>query len=152
MNLEFFDLLYADTDFCEAMGRATLAAGHLESTLYALLAERGVTIPRKGASFGRIIGTLQKHKLISENAFTSLKDVKEQRNYLTHCLFDLFSGRIAETMVPGSDLVPLDVVGFTEMARQLEENMRGLSMIVERRLGVSAELGPATNPDRLLLR
>jgi len=137
MNHEFFELLYADPEFCEAMGRATLAAGRLESTLRAFLQLNGVTVPEDRASFGLLINFLERHGFLSENGVTVLRTLKKQRNYLTHSLFDLFSGRIPETMLPRSDLVPLDIVGFTEKARALEADMLGLSKIAERRLADS---------------
>jgi hypothetical protein len=37
VNLEFFERLYADKEFCGALGRMTLAAGRFESNLKAFL-------------------------------------------------------------------------------------------------------------------
>jgi hypothetical protein len=54
MNPEFFDMLYADSAFCEALGRMTLAAGRFESTLREYLRLRGVIVPDQ-ASFGPLL-------------------------------------------------------------------------------------------------
>jgi hypothetical protein len=126
--------LYADREFCEAIGRATLAAGRLESTLKAFLRMKGVAVPDGRATFGWLIGALQKHRFLSNNGVQVLRDLKRQRNYLTHSLFDLFAGRVPETILPGTELVPMDVDVFTEKARVLGDNMFGLSRIAERRL------------------
>jgi hypothetical protein len=76
-----------------------------------------------------------------------LRGLKLQRNYLTHSLFDLFSERIDETLLPRTNLVPMDVTVFTEKAWQLEQNLSGLSSIVEERIaqlrdGTSQPSGP----------
>jgi hypothetical protein len=134
VNSQFFELLYADREFCEAMGRATLAAGRFESTLGAFLRAKGVAVPEGHASFGWLIGALEKHSFLNDNGVQVLRDVKRQRNYLTHSLFDLFAGRIPETVLPRTGLVPMDVDVFTEKARVLEDNRLGLSRIAERKL------------------
>ena len=153
MNLEFFDLLYADAEFCEAMGRATLAAGRFESTLKAFLRFKGVAVPERGASFGWLIGALEKHRYLSENGVRVLRDVKRQRNYLTHSLFDLFAGRIAETVLQRTDLVSPDVGVFAEKAWVLEDNMLGLSKIAETKLAkLMAGAETQADVDQLLFR
>lgn len=134
MNLEFFERLYADPDFCESMGRMTLASGRFESTLRTYLSLRGVAAPPERAGFGVLVAELARHGFISGNGVVMLRDVKRQRNYLTHSLFDLFSERIPETVLPRRDLVPLDVTVFTEKADVLEENLIALSQIAERKI------------------
>lgn len=134
MNLEFFEKLYADQEFCVALGRMTLAAGRFESNLRAFLGLSGVFVHEGEATLGSLISKLRKHDLLSENGVQVLRDLKRQRNYLTHSLFDLFSERIDETILPRTDLVPMDVSLFTEKAWQLEQNLNGLSSIVEKRI------------------
>ena len=85
-------------------------------------------------SLGSLIAKLKKHDLLSENGVEVLRVLKRQRNYLIHSLFDLFSARIEETVLPRTDLVPMDVTLFTEKAWQLEQNLSGLSLIVEERI------------------
>jgi hypothetical protein len=99
------------------------------------------------ASLGPLIAALEKHGMLSENGIRILRLHKLQRNYLTHSLFDLFSARIDETVLPRSDLIPADVSTFAEKARELEENLSGLTQIVENAIasietaGGTAELG-----------
>ncbi len=141
MNLEFFERLYGDQKFCNALGRMTLAAGRFESNLRAFLNLSGVSVSESEATLGSLMSKLKKHDLLSENGVQVLRDLKRQRNYLTHSLFDLFSARVDETILPRTDLVPMDVTLFTEKAWQLEQNFSGLSSIVEERI---AQLGDAT--------
>lgn len=152
MNFEFFELLYANPSFCEAMGKATLATGRLESALNAFLRSKGVQVPEQGASLGQLIATLERHRLVSENGIRVLRDVKRQRNYLTHNLFELFAGRVPETVLPRTGLVPMDVLAFTDKARSLEENMLGLSQIAERRLAELTSTPPRGETDEYLFR
>jgi hypothetical protein len=132
--LEFFKKLYADKEFCAALGRMTLAAGRFESNLRAFFGLNGVTVSENEATLGSMISKLKKHDLLSENGVKVLRDLKSQRNYLTHSLFDLFSARVDETVLPRTNLVPLDVTLFTEKALELERNLSGLSSIVEERI------------------
>jgi hypothetical protein len=134
MNVEFFELLYADRGFCEAMGRMALAAGRFESNLKAFLRLRGISVTDRQSSLGPLIGLLENHDLLSENGVRVLRGLKDQRNYLYHSLFDLFAARIPETVLPRSNLVAMDVEVFAEKAHVLEEDFCGLSAIVERRL------------------
>jgi hypothetical protein len=70
--------------------------------------------------------------MLSENGIRILRVHKLQRNYLTHSLFDLYAARINETVLPRTNLVPGDVATFAEKAWELEENLSGLTQIVER--------------------
>lgn len=130
MNIEFFERLYADTEFCAQLGQVTLAAGRFESNLRAYLNLRDVNVSQKSA-LGPLIKELENNKLLSENGIRILRGLKEQRNYLTHSLFDLFAERIEETLLPRTDLIPIDVTVFTEKAWGLEQNLSGLNQIVE---------------------
>ena len=153
VNLEFFEMLYADKEFCAALGRMTLAAGRFESNLRAFLGLNGVTVSPNEANLGLLISRLEKHGLLSENGVQVLRGPKVQRNYLTHNLFDLFSGRIDETVVPRTDLVPEDVTTFTDMAWELEQNFTGLSSIVEERIKqLNDGKAPSSGVDARLFR
>ncbi len=153
MNAEFFERLYADEEFCGVLGRMTLAAGRFESDLRAFLILSGVHVPEGEATLGSLISKLKRHNLLSENGVQVLRNLKRQRNYLTHSLYDLFSARIEETVLPRTDLVPMDVALFTEKAWQLEQDLSGLSSIVEKRI---AQFGDETTQpveaDGLLFR
>jgi len=153
VNLEFFERLYADPEFCEALGRMTLAAGRFESDLRAFLRLKGVNVSANEATLGSLISRFEKHDLLSGNGVRVLRGLKFQRNYLTHSLFDLFSARIDETVLPRTDLVPMDVTLFTENACQLEENLRGLSSIAERRIAqLEDQTSPRSGADARLFR
>ena len=152
LNLEFFERLYADQEFCESLGRMTLAAGRFESNLRAYLELRGVSVSEQ-AALGSLIGELEKHELLSENGVQVLRTLKRQRNYLTHSLFDLFSARVDETLLPRADLVPEDVSLFTEKAWELEQNLAGLSQIVEESIaGLGTQATATSEAPELLFR
>jgi hypothetical protein len=149
--LEFFERLYADEKFCEALGRMTLAAGRFESNLRAFLNLKGVHVPDAEATLGSLTSKLRKHGLLSENSLQVLRMLKVQRNYLTHSLFDLFSARVEETVLPRAGLVPMDVTLFTEKAWELEQNLSGLSSIVEKQIAqLGHEKSPHSEPSGLL--
>ena len=93
MNLEFFESLSADRDFCESLGRMTLAAGRFESNLRQFLILSGVSVRENDATLGPLISKLEKNGVISDNGVRVLRGLKNQRNYLAHSLFGLFSGR-----------------------------------------------------------
>ena len=111
----------------------TLAVGRFESNLRAYLKLRSVSVSKQ-AAFGSLISKLDKHCLLSENGVQVLRTLKRQRNYLTHSLFDLFSTRVDEILLPRTDLVLKDVSLFVEKVRELEQNISGLSRIVEERI------------------
>jgi hypothetical protein len=125
---EFFDLLYADNEFCEQLGRAVLAAGRLETELKLYLAANSVKY-KEHATLGNLLDLL-KNKGLMEKAQPSLELLRDQRNYLTHNLHALFSDLIEETVLERSDLLDSDVDTFTERAWQLVENLDALGDIV----------------------
>lgn len=152
MKLEFFERLSADHEFCEALGRMTLAAGRFESDLRVYLELRGVSVSEQ-AALGLLTGKLEKHELLSENGVQVLRTLKRQRNYLTHSLFDLFSARVDETLLPRTNLVPEDLSLFTEKAWELEQNLSGLSQIVEERIvGQGMQVNAASEAPGLLFQ
>ena len=134
MDLEFFETLYRDQEFCEAIGRMTLAAGRSESNLRRFLSLNGVDVPEDRATLGSLTRELKSHDLLSENGVQVLRVLKTQRNYLTHSLFDLFSARVDETLLPRKDLIPEDVELFIENARDLGQELSRLSEIIEERI------------------
>jgi hypothetical protein len=140
MNLEFFELLYQNTEFCEKLGRMTMAAGRFESDLREFLRLRGIKVSDHTA-LGHLIGKLESHEMLSENGVQVLRNLKIQRNYLTHSLFDLFSARVNEPLLPRDDLFPDDVYTYSEKTWQLEQNLVGLTKIVEERITKIRESG-----------
>jgi uncharacterized protein YutE (UPF0331/DUF86 family) len=152
-GLEFFERLCADYEFCQALGRMTLAAGRFESNLRAFLKLNGVEVLEKEATLGSLIAKLKKHNLLSANGVESLRTLKRQRNYFTHSLFDLLSERIEETILSRTNLIPLDVYAYIDYVVQLEENLNGLSSIVVKRIAeLTIATGTSGDTDRLLFR
>lgn len=128
---EFFDLLYADSDFCKELGRAMLTASRLETELKIYLTASSVAHDTKRATLGQILGLMKQYELLKKMQ-PALELLRDQRNYLTHSIYALFSGLIEETILPRSDLLDSDVDTFTEKAWQLAENLNALADIVAR--------------------
>ena len=126
---QFFDLLYENREFCRELGRAVLAAGRLETELKLYLSASSVAEDTKRATLGRLLELMKKQGLL-EQMQPALEVLKDQRNYVTHNVYALFSGLIEETILPRSELLDSDVDTFTERARELAENLNGLADIV----------------------
>ncbi len=103
------------------------------------------------ATLGPLVSLLQKHGMLSENGIQVLRLLKRQRNYLTHSLFDLLSHRIDETVLPREGLVPEDVSTYAEKAWELEQNLAGLTRLVEDAITRLSEAGTAPESDHDLL-
>jgi hypothetical protein len=142
LNLDFFDLLYADSEFCGQLGRVTLAASRLESNVREYLRVRGIPLGKRDRTLGQLTAMLENHGMISENGVRILRGLKKQRNYLTHSLFDLFAERIDETLLPRAAILRGDVSTFAEKAWELEQNLIGLAALVEEQIrAVTADDG-----------
>lgn len=126
---QFFDLLYADGDFCKELGRAVLAGGRLETELKLYLTANSVARNTKRATLGQLIELVKKRDLLKQMQ-PHLELLRDQRNYLAHSVYPLFLGFIEETILPRSDLLDSDVDSFTERAWQLCENLNALADIV----------------------
>src|SRR5215471_6287443 len=104
MKPEFFSKLYEDKAFCTGLGRVVLAAGRLESMLREYLSLNGVTIKEREATLGNITSIMKQQNLLTQNGVIHFAQLTQQRNYLTHRLFDLFAEKIEETLLPRTDL------------------------------------------------
>lgn len=116
MNLEFFERLYDDQSFCEAVGRMVLAASQLESSLRVFLGLFGQDGRETKATLGRLTQLLDDAGLLTQDGKRVFDDMTLKRNYLTHNLHALFADRIEETILPRTDLWESDVDYFTERA------------------------------------
>lgn len=134
MSEEFFDLLYQDDDFCTALGRVMLISSKLESIIKDLLLKHNGSEENQRATFGLLIQKLKSNNLISRNAEWHFADLLAQRNYLTHNLYDLLIGNIEETLLVGKDLVPMDVLVYTEKAEQTANNLFHFTEIMKNKL------------------
>jgi hypothetical protein len=130
-GLEFYQLLYADDEFCKELGKAVLAVGRLEVELINYINNKNVGVKMKKSTLGKLVHFTKKHDLLTEMV-PVLEIMRDQRNYLTHNIYALFSGLIEETILPRSDLLDTDVDLFTDRVCQLTENINGLADIVTR--------------------
>ena len=130
-GLEFFDLLYADKNFCKEFGRCMLAAARLETKLIAYFMKKEILKKPEKHMLGTLIGLAEKHKMLNQ-ILPAMKVMKDQRNYLTHNLYSLFSGLINEALLPRSDLIDSDVDMFTDRASQLRKEFQALGDIISK--------------------
>ncbi|QPJ61523.1 MAG: hypothetical protein G3M70_06315 [Candidatus Nitronauta litoralis] len=127
---EFFELLYQNKEFCNSLGQVMLAASKLESTLRIFLINQGHDIPENKATLGNLVNILKKNKHLSKNGEMHFADLKMQRNYLSHSLYDLFNDNIEETILPRENLVPEDVQVFAEKVSGTAKNFLGITKII----------------------
>jgi len=128
-EIEFYNLLYADDEFCKELGRAVLAAGRLEAELIKYMDNKNVGEKIKRATLGTLIEYARNHKLLTKMV-PSLETMRDQRNYLAHNIYALFSGLIEETVLPRSGLLDSDIDVFTDRVCQLAGNLNGLADVV----------------------
>lgn len=134
MNDEFFDRLFCNAEFCETLGRMTLAAGQLESALRQYLSVHGIDFAESQANLGELTRRLVGARLLSKNGQGILEGLGKQRNHFVHKLYDLFSDRVAKPILPHTNLVDGDESTFTDYALVLTENITGLTATVNMRL------------------
>lgn len=128
-GVEFFEQLYSDADFCKNLGKVMLSASRLESELIRYLSAHGVEEKTDRANLGKLIRIAKDNNLL-EKMVPVLREIKDQRNYLSHNLHALFTGLIDETVLPRSELLDSDIDVFTDRAVQLDENLSGLANIM----------------------
>jgi len=127
----FFQLLDADDEFCKELGKAVLAAGKLEAELIRYINRNNVGEKTNKANLGKLIFFARKHELLAKMV-PALEIIKDQRNYLTHNIYSLFSGLVEETILPKYELLDSDVDVFTVHACQLKENINSLVDIIKK--------------------
>lgn len=130
-GIEFFNQLSDDEDFCKELGRAMLAAGRLEAELIRYFSITGIDETTNKANLGRLLRIAKKNEILVK-MIPALEMLNEQRNYLAHNIYALFSGQVEETILPRSVLIDSDIDVFTERAWQLKENLNGLANIVSK--------------------
>ncbi|MFC3154575.1 hypothetical protein [Gilvimarinus japonicus] len=130
-GLAFFELLNESQDFCAELGRVVLAAGRLESLILGLVQAPEGEAPFHRSTLGQLIAYAEKHKDLKP-LVPHLKEVKNQRNYLTHSIYALLSDQIEETRLERHGLLDSDVSTYTERAWELKNNLNALADIVER--------------------
>lgn len=119
----FLDLLFKDDEFCKGVGRTILASGMLETAFKSLFNECGFSISQRKPTLGSFIRYLKSKKLLTVNGEIHFDTITQQRNYLAHCIPDLFEENIEETILPSENLTEGDVVLYAERANELAENL-----------------------------
>ena len=133
-GIEFFNLLNESDEFCMELGKVTLAAGKLEATLIESLEKKDINESLERATLGRLIKIAKHAEYIDNNLSLALESVCQQRNYLTHNIYALFSGLIEETILEKEDLLDSDVQLFIERAWQLQDNLNNLAKIARKEI------------------
>jgi hypothetical protein len=137
--MKTYEILREDTDCCAALGRIMLAGAQLETNLRVFLTLNGVKI-KATSTLGGLVQKLREHALLSDNGYNIMLNLKLQRNYLTHSLYDLFAKQIDEHLMSREELA--DVGLLEERASLLEQNLNGLTKIVEMRIAELQGGGP----------
>lgn len=129
---EFFELISNDEEYCAELGRVVLAAGRLESVLTLHLQNNCPTEINTKATLGKLIKYAKDHALLTD-IIPALEMIKDQRNYLTHNIYNLLMGMIKQTILEGEGLLDSDVHTYIERASTLRDNLNALAEIVDRR-------------------
>jgi hypothetical protein len=131
-GVAFYNLLYANEEFCAELGKVALPARILEAELIKFLNRKGIKQNIEKATLRKLISVASKNHNIDINMIVTLKTVRDQRNYLTHNIYTLFLELIDETILERSNLLDSDVHLYIERAWQLKENLNGLADIFEK--------------------
>lgn len=129
-GLEFYNLLIQSDEFTSELGKVTLASGKLEAELILFLKHRGIEGKNRKPTLGTLIKIAEENQALDTNMISALWQVSEQRNYLTHNIYALFSDLIDETILGKENLLDSDVHLYLERAWQLKENLDGLTDIL----------------------
>jgi hypothetical protein len=127
---KFYSLLLESHDFTSELGKVSLASGRLEAELILFLIRKGINGNYYKATLGKLIELGQKNNLFDKNLTMALKQISEQRNYLTHNIYALFVDLIEETVLERSNLIDSDVQTYVARAWQLRENLVELANII----------------------
>jgi hypothetical protein len=131
-GIDFYNLLMESDEFTSELGRVTLASGRLEAELILLLCRNKIKGKFNRPTLGSLIENAFKYGLLSENEVLSFKLISKQRNYLTHNIYALFNYQIEETILEREDLLGSDVSLYVERAWVLNDNLLGLTTIVQK--------------------
>ena len=127
--MEFYDWLSSDEEFCKELGKAILAASKLEVVLWRYLEDKDISVREKEATLGTLTRKLKTNDLVGRNFEMVLTTLTTQRNYLTHSLYALFSGKIKETLLPVNELSAMDVELFSEKAQILAQDLNYIANV-----------------------
>ena len=105
-------------------------SGKLEAELIRFLMRNEIKGEYKEATLGKLIKIAEENKLLTNNQIIALKMVKDQRNYITHNIYALFTNLKDETILEKENLLDSDVLLYIERAWQLKKNLDGLADIL----------------------
>ncbi len=129
-GIEFFNLLMDSKEFSQELGQVTLVAGRLEAELIQLYQRKDFTNNFSKSPLGKLIQFGEKNSLLNGNLVEVLKMTCNQRNYITHNIYALFSDMIDETLLSKSDLIDTDVFTYKEKVWETKNNLIHLADIV----------------------
>ena len=132
-GLEFYNLLNESEEFTSHLGKVALASGRLEAELILFLTRNKIEGNYKRATLGRLIRIANENNLFSSNDISVFEMISEQRNYITHNIYALFSDLINETILEKENLLDSDVHLYIETAWQLTENLNGISDSIKKK-------------------
>ena len=132
-GVEFYNLLLESDDFTSELGKVTLASGRLEAELILLLKRNGLKENYTKSTLGKLIKHCENNNLIEKNLKIALKQISEQRNYLTHNIYALFIDLIEETILEKRNLLDSDIHMYLERAWQLRENLVSLANSIQQK-------------------
>lgn len=129
-GVDFYNLLVESDEFTSALGKVALHSGKLEAELILMLLRNKAKENFSKKTLGALIGMAKINNLLDNNLVTALKQISEQRNYITHNIYALFIDLIDETILEKADLLDSDVHTYLDRVHQLNENLEGLTDII----------------------
>lgn len=129
-GLDFYSLLVNSDEFTSELGKVTLASGKLEAELIILLQRNGIKGKYVKATLGSLINEVDKHNLLDKRNIDVLKLLSNQRNYISHNIYALFTDLIDETILEKNNLLDSDIHLYIERAWQLRINLEESAIII----------------------
>lgn len=130
-GIDFYTLLYNSDEFTTELGKVNLASGRLEAELIIFFIRKEIKEKYNNATLGKLINIGKENNLFNKNLLIALQLVKEQRNYLTHNIYALFTNLIDETILNRKNLIDTDVIVYIDKTFQLNENLKSLADIIK---------------------
>jgi hypothetical protein len=131
-GIDFFYLLEKSEEFTSELGKVALNSGKLEAELIIFLERHDIKEINRRATLGTLIKKAEMDRLLDKNMIDALRMITNQRNYITHNIYALFIDQLDETILEKKNHLDSDVHLYIERAWQLNENIKGLTEIIER--------------------
>ena len=133
-GLDFYNLLSQSENFTSELGKVALSSGKLEVELIILLTKNNIKGNFKKATLGKLIRIANENNIFTNNEKIAFKITLNQRNYITHNIYALFTDLIDETIMEKENLLDSDILLYIERAQQLNENINELSEIIKNKI------------------